>query len=620
MMAKVKSVRGFTCFQIYGNKFGFGKAYPMINHDKQYVGDSLSLMIQDIGVMQKLHTDNAPEIMGRKTPLFTRARNEAIDLTTIEPLRPDKNYGELLIKRAKIRSGKLMMSKNVSLRLWCYALEYSCDLESIMVPNMYRHKGWTGYELFFGTTPDISEYEEFQFYDYCWYWDTPQSYPHEKKCLGRWLGVAHRVGQSMVYFIMNGNGKVICRSTVSQLEPSDYDVVEHKSQMSKLDSTIENSIGDFRKATNVKTTQIPIMDDDNLEYQLAFCFDLQPQDVNDSGEEAASDSNIPFMDDAPNDDVESSEFDKFLGVYVTLPGDDGESKVLARVKDRKRNHDGKLIGTSSPNPILNTAVNNVETPDGNIQEYSVNVIAENLWNQVDDDGYDYNLLYEIIGHKQNDDAIKIENRFYETKTGTKRRVITTKGWDLQARWENGETSYIALKDIKESNPIEVSEYAVANKIQDDPEFAWWINTVLKRRNAMVSKVARRIRKNMKFGITIPKNYAEAAEFDRANNKRLWQDSIKKEMTNVRVAFKLLEGNNRIPIGFKEITCHLIFNVKFDLKRKTRYVGGGYLTTVSLSMSYSSVVSRDSVRIMFLIAALHYLDINMCDIGNAYLNA
>ena len=57
--------------------------------------------------------------------------------------------------------------------------------------------------------------------------------------------------------------------------------------------------------------------------------------------------------------------------------------VLDRVKDRKRNHDGKLIGRTDPNPILNTAVYNIESPDGIIQEYSANVIAENLWNQGD---------------------------------------------------------------------------------------------------------------------------------------------------------------------------------------------------------------------------------------------
>ena len=37
-------------------------------------------------------------------------------------------------------------------------------------------------------------------------------------------------------------------------------------------------------------------------------------------------------------------------------------------------------------------------------------------------------------------------------------------------------------------------------------------------------------------------------------------------------------------------------------------------------TYASVVSRDSVRIGFLIAALNDLDILAGDIGNAYLNA
>ena len=92
------------------------------------------------------------------------------------------------------------------------------------------------------------------------------------------------------------------------------------------------------------------------------------------------------------------------------------------------------------------------------------------------------------------------------------------------------------------------------------------------------------------------------------------------MNNVEIAFKFLDDGTKLPIGFKKITCHLIFDVKFDLTRKARYVGGGHLTKVSPSLSYSSVVSRDSIRIMFLIAALNDLDIKMCDIGNAYLNA
>ena len=45
-----------------------------------------------------------------------------------------------------------------------------------------------------------------------------------------------------------------------------------------------------------------------------------------------------------------------------------------------------------------------------------------------------------------------------------------------------------------------------------------------------------------------------------------------------------------------------------------------MTNAPSSITYSSVVSRDSVRLAFLIAELNGLDIMTCDIGNAYLNA
>ena len=58
-----------------------------------------------------------------------------------------------------------------------------------------------------------------------------------------------------------------------------------------------------------------------------------------------------------------------------------------------------------------------------------------------------------------------------------------------------------------------------------------------------------------------------------------------------------------PPTYQKITCHLIFDVKFDLRKKTRYLAGGHLTSIPSSMTYSSIVSRESVRIAFLIAAL-----------------
>lgn len=70
--------------------------------------------------------------------------------------------------------------------------------------------------------------------------------------------------------------------------------------------------------------------------------------------------------------------------------------------------------------------------------------------------------------------------------------------------------------------------------------------------------------------------------------------------------------NEMPIGFKQIECLMIYDVKFKLTRKAWYVAGGHRTKMPAFMTYSSVVSRDLVRIMFLVivTALNNLDVKM----------
>ena len=61
--------------------------------------------------MQKLHTDNAPEIDGRKTPFFKRARKEGIDIAVIEPNRIDENYSEICFGKANLGAINIMVRK-----------------------------------------------------------------------------------------------------------------------------------------------------------------------------------------------------------------------------------------------------------------------------------------------------------------------------------------------------------------------------------------------------------------------------------------------------------------------------------------------------------------------------
>ena len=109
--------------------------------------------------------------------------------------------------------------------------------------------------------------------------------------------------------------------------------------------------------------------------------------------------------------------------------------------------------------------------------------------------------------------------------------------------------------------------------------------------------------------------------DKENGDTKWWYTIVQETGNVRPAFQVHEGTkSNLPIGHQQIKCHMIFDVKMGEKfrQKARLVGGGHMTEATSSITYSSVVSRDSIRIALTIATLNGLDILACGIQNAYL--
>ena len=125
----------------------------------------------------------------------------------------------------------------------------------------------------------------------------------------------------------------------------------------------------------------------------------------------------------------------------------------------------------------------------------------------------------------------------------------------------------------------------------------------------------------KFGIEIPKTVERALQIDKENGNNLWRDAIAKEMKNVRVAFKIMEDGKDPPPGYSFMNCHMVFDIKLDgFKRKARLVAGGHVLDPPAGLTYSSVVSRDSVRIILTIAALNDLEVKASDVQNAYLTA
>ena len=75
------------------------------------------------------------------------------------------------------------------------------------------------------------------------------------------------------------------------------------------------------------------------------------------------------------------------------------------------------------------------------------------------------------------------------------------------------------------------------------------------------------------------------------------------MKNDKIAYKpredctqeeMLKGDVDDMHGYQEITCHVMLDVNMDFTWKAMFVANGSKTEAPVALTYSSVVSRDSV--------------------------
>lgn len=204
-----------------------------------------------------------------------------------------------------------------------------------------------------------------------------------------------------------------------------------------------------------------------------------------------------------------------------------------------RGLDDGPIGQAHANPLFDTREHEVEFADGTMEKCDVNTIAENVFAQVDEEGNQHLIVDETVDHKREDDAIPIAEGFAIGKAGNKMPKITTRGWLLLMLWKDGSTSWEKLKDVKESNPAEVVECAVGNRIAEEPAFDWWAPHTLRRQNHITSKLKKRCwRTSHKFGVRLPHSVEEALEIDKETGTDFWKRAIEKEMSRVKAAWRI----------------------------------------------------------------------------------
>ena len=185
--------------------------------------------------------------------------------------------------------------------------------------------------------------------------------------------------------------------------------------------------------------------------------------------------NDPSLQEA--DDCYDQEYgstDSYIGIQLGIVRGPDNDVQHAHVKRRDIDEEGKPVGVPHNNLILDMRQYEVEFLDGETEVMTANLIAENILVQVDDNGHVHMMIDEIEDHRVLQDTVKRNEGTYKPSQGTIRKKCTTKGWELLVRWRDELSNWVRLKDLKDSYPVNLMEYAVENNLQEEPAFAWWV--------------------------------------------------------------------------------------------------------------------------------------------------
>lgn len=600
MFANVKSIHKKVAAQVWTDGNGYCLFYPL--NSKSQAHETIHKMVHDMqGIPEVIVKDGSKEQSSAKW-------NEEINLIrcrqhTTEPFSQWQNKAEAEIRELKRGIKRHTVRSRSPRRLWEYCGKWVAAIRRLTALSMQSLDGFNAYERVHARRADISEYAQFDWYQYVYAIDPSAGGLDTRRVLTRWIGVAEDFGSAMTYWVISKSAEPVARSSVMPVPLEDMLTDEFKAAAKELDDGIENALGD-----KVSKTTFDANFPNGISEPPYEIFDGDDDDPNPIEPE----STRPDADDHSSPDA----YDQYLTTNLLI--DRGGSMERGTVVRRKRDHEGQLVGKSNTNPLLDTREYEVEFADGTIDYLSANIIAESMYSQVDSEGREQMLLDAIIDHRFDGNALSKDDAIIP---GTNRQRRTTKGCQLLVSWKDGSTDWIPLADMKDSYMVPTAEYAVDNKIASEPCFAWWVPHTLKKRERIIKKIKTRLTKRThKFGIELPRTVAEALEIDRRTGTTFWRDAIEKEMRNVSDAFEIREDNKPPPFH-QLIRCHMIFDIKPEtLVRKARFVAGGHMTDPPRDSVYSSVVSRDSVRLFFLIAALNDLDVRACDVQNAYINA
>ena len=620
MFAKTKSLRGNTCAQVYVDETHTIVAIPM--KEKKDAHTTLPYYFHHYGVPSAMVPDNAKELTEGK---FRKMCNRfQTPILPIEPYQSNQNIAEAGIRELKRNYTSLKARKGFPEQVWDDAVEWLCKVRSLTALNIPALEGQVPLTKHLGDTADISFIAEHGFYDWVWFIDSrPGRDTIGRRTLARYLGPDPNIGDAMCGRVLTEKGSRVITSSIIPLKPEEHHHEDVKRKKEEYNASLSEKLK-MPVKKRIAADEDPMRNPEVDDWKWA--------DTQEESKEVGDYEEYQHLDGTPHDgkeqfeerleadELEAADLDmnKYIGAKVRIP-DQGITFANGVVIGRARDETGELIGKANRNPLLDSSVYLVKTDDGAVERYTANVIAEHIYSQVDQQGFMTTILDSIVEHKTDETALTLEQA---KELGTAQNPKqTTKGWKFLVNFRDGSSKWMKMKDLKDTNPIELAEYGQVNALLEEPSFRWWAPHMLRqRRRTLKAMKTRYHRTAQKFGIELPKTVKRALQIDVETGTTFWKDAINKEMKTVSVAFEI-KDSKKPPPGYKFLRCHMVFDIKpGSLKRKARFVADGSRIDPEGTPTYASVVSRESVRIAFMIAALNDLDIWAADCEGAYLNA
>jgi len=235
--------------------------------------------------------------------------------------------------------------------------------------------------------PDISEWLNFNFYNWCWFWNAPaQDLTEDKADLGRFLGVTHQISSNMCYWVLTDAGKVLAKTTVQRVTNDDLQIPATQEKMTNFTHKITKRLDDQNHIIPMPIKGLTLDDADG--------------DPNDEPKETTQ----PDQDDYTKD-----TYDAYLSAQLLIPH--GDSYISEWVTKCIQDEDGNPVGRRHQNSMLDTCQYKVQFGDGSTSEYSANLIAKNLYVQCDPKGCCQLVFKEITDHQKNAAALPKEQGY-----------------------------------------------------------------------------------------------------------------------------------------------------------------------------------------------------------------